>query len=112
MISWECRRGESNPYTLRYRILSPARLPIPPLLPLKSMPVRANLPRAEAFRPFYGASGHRPEHAVQSVMARWQRQRGYGKIPRINGRAVESAGTALHCKRANDSYRVSGPLGA
>src|SRR5579872_5491507 len=28
----QCRRGESNPYTLRYRILSPARLPIPPLL--------------------------------------------------------------------------------
>src|SRR5215210_2066982 len=27
-----CRRGGSNPYTLRYRILSPARLPIPPLL--------------------------------------------------------------------------------
>ena len=28
----QCRRGESNPYTFRYRILSPARLPIPPLL--------------------------------------------------------------------------------
>src|SRR5215213_781637 len=28
----ECRRGGSNPYTFRYRILSPARLPIPPLL--------------------------------------------------------------------------------
>src|SRR5204862_6212272 len=27
-----CRRGESNPYALRHRILSPARLPIPPLL--------------------------------------------------------------------------------
>src|SRR4051812_15280974 len=27
-----CRRGGSNPYTFRYRILSPARLPIPPLL--------------------------------------------------------------------------------
>src|SRR6185312_9294547 len=30
--SGECRRGGSNPYTFRYRILSPARLPIPPLL--------------------------------------------------------------------------------
>src|SRR6476660_9000263 len=28
----DCRRGGSNPYTFRYRILSPARLPIPPLL--------------------------------------------------------------------------------
>ena len=28
----KCRRGGSNPYTFRYRILSPARLPIPPLL--------------------------------------------------------------------------------
>ena len=27
-----CRRGGSNPYTLRYGILSPARLPVPPLL--------------------------------------------------------------------------------
>ena len=29
---FRCRRGGSNPYTFRYRILSPARLPIPPLL--------------------------------------------------------------------------------
>ena len=27
----QCERGESNPHTLRYRILSPARLPVPPL---------------------------------------------------------------------------------
>src|SRR5438270_588381 len=29
---FECRRGDSNPYTFRYWLLRPARLPIPPLL--------------------------------------------------------------------------------
>src|SRR3954469_18692896 len=28
----KCRRGDSNPYTFRYWLLRPARLPIPPLL--------------------------------------------------------------------------------
>ena len=30
LFSW-CERGDSNPHTLRYQILSLARLPIPPL---------------------------------------------------------------------------------
>src|SRR5206468_1211911 len=30
--SRDCRRGDSNPYTFRYWLLRPARLPIPPLL--------------------------------------------------------------------------------
>src|ERR1043165_1525041 len=30
-----CERGDSNPHTFRYQILSLARLPIPPLSPAK-----------------------------------------------------------------------------
>src|SRR5439155_9646228 len=33
-VNNRCRRGGSNPYAFRHRILSPARLPIPPLLRL------------------------------------------------------------------------------
>src|SRR5678816_3865252 len=34
-VLW-CERGDSNPHTFRYQILSLARLPIPPLSPAKS----------------------------------------------------------------------------
>src|SRR5260370_11373489 len=67
-----CRRGGSNPYTFRYRILSPARLPIPPLLRRSAAccfsAARVGYPRpvCSAFRPFVilRRRGWESSHAV------------------------------------------------
>src|SRR6476619_847453 len=40
-----CERGESNPYALRHWILSPARLPVPPLSRGEDILERGGRPR-------------------------------------------------------------------
>ena len=46
-----CERGDSNPHTLRYQILSLARLPIPPLsLEIKTSNIIDDRPRLQLHR--------------------------------------------------------------
>jgi hypothetical protein len=47
----QCERGDSNPHTFRYQILSLARLPIPPLsLEIKTSNIIDDRPRLQLHR--------------------------------------------------------------